>query len=143
MESNLSSLCGACIAANANTEYNRASNTIVQEMWRLRQRRAPNKQIEKVQKRLAELEATTRETIVSYPFRSERVLRTRLVAKERVRGSLLQNEVLPESIAAPWDLSREETAADGVEEWKEEETGLKEGNVPWDSDWEAEDVVLR
>ena len=142
-ELTLANLCGACIFAAEQAEYHSARNVLVQEMWQLHQCRAPIQKVLETQQKLTELEAIPRETMESFPFRPVEVPRRRKAEKVRSRGSLLRHEVSAESIIAPWQFGEEREPAEVEKEWTEAEPESLKACISWDSDWQADDVVLR
>lgn len=69
---------------------------------------------------------------------------TNYAKRPRCRGSLLRYEVRTEETEAPLDMEVNTAVVEQTEaEWTEDRTSANGRLVDWDSDWEADHVVLR
>lgn len=140
----LSGLCGDCKADAAEPEYRRMHDSAVQEIWRLYLSRAAAQELEVAQFRLLEVEKGLHQAKASLPGRNLAVEPSRYADRRRSRGSLLRNEVHRDDIAAPWDVrNKGELLEESQCEWRKDDTAASGSTVDWDSDWEAEHIVLR
>lgn len=56
----------------------------------------------------------------------------------------MRHEVRRDDIAAPWDVHNTGELSEDIQgSWSESDTAANGSTVDWDSDWEAEHVVLR